>query len=120
MILARRLLARVAPSVFVLVSLLPNAVAAGDQLHREPRPFRGKCASCPRYRETNHGHLHYGCTSYWASGDIVSIGDATGAPSAFMQGIAPSPWAYRSIAPYSFHYQSREGLGWCESYDCRN
>ncbi len=119
MLRARQLLARLAASIFVLLSFNPNAATAGD-LRQEPRPFRGKCASCPYYPETNHGHLHYGCTTYWASGAIVNTGDAGGSPSAFTQGIAPSPWSYRSIAPYSFHYHSRDGMGWCETYDCRN
>jgi len=117
---AHRTFARLVATIFVLLSVSPPRAMAGDHSRQEPRPFRGKCASCPYSRETNHGYLHYGCTTYWASGDIVNTGDATGSPSAYTQAIPPSPWAYRSIAPYSVHYHSRNGTGWCESFDCRN
>jgi hypothetical protein len=73
-------------------------------------------------REANHGLIHFPGATYWGSGDTRNRWDAGQTAGYPTKPIAPSPWAYRSIAPYSAHYHFHYGdsYGWDGCFDCRN
>lgn len=109
-------------SVFLFAFHL-NIASAGDHWRREPtvnHTWSGRYT-----REASHGLIHYPTTTYWMSGSTpgeVDRWDPTDMPTYSSYDIAPSPWAYRSIAPYRHQYYSAEGTGYCFSgcCDCRN
>jgi hypothetical protein len=118
-------LARLAASGVFLFAFNLSIAAAGDHTRREPT-FSHWASKWRRYtRETSHGLIQYPCTTYWASGDAtnsIDRWDVTDRPTYSSYDITPSPWAYRTIAPYRHQYHSFDGTGFCasECYDCRN
>jgi hypothetical protein len=121
----RRLCASLATSGVFLFAFNLSIASAGDPGRRELTMSHWPSHSGRYTRETNHGLIHYPCATYWASGDLdnsVDRWDASDTPSYSGYDITPSPWAYRSIAPYRHQYHSFDGTGFCasECYDCRN
>ena len=116
-------LARLAAATISLVSIFPTSAGASDHFRREPNLSRGQCDSCRYSRETNHSLIHYPSVTYWTSGDALDRWDNDSCQPGYSTGlIAPSPWAYRSIAPYAHHYRFSygESYGWGNCVDCRN
>ena len=115
--------ARLAASAALLLPLTARVATADDCPCREPSVMHKHCSSCGHTREGNHGLTHYPEASYWASGDAHVRSGALDRPGCCDSGsryVAPSPWAYRSIAPYSHHYHSFCGDSYGECFDCRN
>jgi hypothetical protein len=117
-------IARVAASSVFLFAFNLNVAMAGDQFRREPTMSHLSCKSCRYTRETNHGLIHYPCATYWTSGDAIDHWGNIDSPASGYSShdITPSPWAYRTIAPYAHQYRSFNGTGFGASgcYDCRN
>jgi hypothetical protein len=120
-----RLFGCLAKSGVILFAFNLSLVSAGEHLRREPSLTHWFRKPARYTRETNHGLLHYPTASYWAAGSAtnsVDRWDATDIPSQFSYDVAPSPWAYRSIAPYKHHYHPANGTGYWlnDGCDCRN
>jgi hypothetical protein len=125
MLSLRTVLLRLTTSGVWLFAFNLSAASAGDHLRREPTMSHWSQSSGRYTREANHGLIHYPTTTYWASGshlDSVDRWDATDTPSYSSYDVAPSPWAYWSIAPYKHQYHSFNGTGYFSSdcCDCRN
>src|SRR5262245_3162202 len=118
------LLRLMAPGV-VLFAFNLSVASAGDHFRTEPTLSHWSRGHSRYTREVNHGLIHYPTATYWTSGnpiESVDRWDATDAPTYFSYDVTPSPWAYRSIAPYKHQYHSFNGTGFISSggCDCRN
>src|SRR5262245_33912381 len=121
----RPLFARITTGSVILFAFHLNIASAGDHWRREPTTSHVSWKAGRYTREANHGYIHYPNASYWTSEATpgeVDRWDATDTPSFFSYDVAPSPWAYRSIAPYRHQYYSSEGTGYYmgDCCDCRN
>lgn len=116
------LVGRLTAFVVVLVSLTPSFAVADDCLCREPHHSSGHRGHHTYAREADHGLIHYPHVTYWGSGDREVRWGALDCPSYSTDKIAPSPWAYSTIAPYARHYHFSYGssYGWGDCLDCRN
>ena len=114
-----RSIARLAASAVLLACVFPMWAAASDCTCGECGPCHGGSVYS---RAANHGLIHYPHATYWGSGDTHNPWGALDAPACFSRGIAPSPWAYSTIAPYShqYHFFYGESYGRGDCFDCRN
>jgi hypothetical protein len=116
---------RLAASGVLLFAFNLSVAAAADHWRREPTVSHWYHKSGRYTRESNHGLIHYPTATYWASGSYSNsvnrwgYNDMSGYSS---YDVAPSPWAYQSIAPYKHQYHPTNGTGYfaTDSCDCRN
>jgi hypothetical protein len=125
MLCSRSFLARLATSSVILFAFKLNVASAGDHMRREPSTSHWASKHSPYSRETTHGLIQYPCVTYWANGEYTNSLDrwnGDGNPGYSSYDITPSPWAYRTVAPYRHQYHSFNGTGYCvsECGDCRN
>ena len=116
---------RITSGSVILFAFHLSIASAGDHWRREPTTSQLSSRSCRYTREANHGLIHYPNVTYWTSGATpgdVDRWDANDSPASSSYDVAPSPWAYRSIAPYRHQYYSSEGTGYFigDCCDCRN
>ena len=114
-------------SVLILSTHPTHSTHCPSWPYREPTLAQKHGASQVYSREADHTLLYYPNVTYWTSDDAMTRWDndlttgcaCHGYPS---RDIAPSPWAYHSIAPYSRHYNKSHGdsYGWDADFDCRN
>jgi hypothetical protein len=115
-------LARLSVPAVLLITLMPHTAAASERNCHESRVLHRLFHGPALQRAADHGLVHYPNATYWRSGDTNEPSGEDAVPASPGTRIAPSPWAYHSIAPlgsqYHHFYGSSYGQG--ETPDCRN